>query len=249
MDGSNVTRPLPARSRIGLPLLGAVALALVLYVTLPATGMDYVLVHPAIFAGLSWGALLFYVANSVGTAGRPAGLANFVTMVRGALYAVVAGFVVVSLTPLLAWIPTVAYGTGAALDKLDGTLARTVGRETAVGERLDMAFDTFGFVAAPVLAVVWGQLPVWYLSLSAARYVYKAGIGYRRRHGRPLSDPPTDDLSKYLAGVQMAFLTAALAPIVPTGFVFRVAPLVLAPSLAVFARDFLVVTGRLGTGR
>jgi CDP-diacylglycerol--glycerol-3-phosphate 3-phosphatidyltransferase len=249
MEGSNVTRPLPARIRLGLPLLGAVALALLLYVALPATDLDYVIVHPAILAGLSWGALLFYVANAVETAGRPAGLANLVTMLRGALYAVVSGFVVVSPTSVLAWIPAVAYGTGATLDKLDGTLARTVGRETAVGERLDMAFDTFGFVAAPLLAVVWGQLPVWYLSLSATRYVYRAGTGYRRRQGRPVYDLPDDDLSKYLAGVQMAFLTAALAPFAPTGIVFAVAPLVLAPSLAVFARDFLVVTGRLGRSR
>jgi len=46
----------------------------------------------------------------------------------------------------------------------------------------------------------------------------------------------------------MVFITVALAPPVPTGLVFTVAPAVLAPSLAVFARDFLYVSGRLPAG-
>jgi len=48
----------------------------------------------------------------------------------------------------LAWVPALCYGTGVALDKLDGIVARTVGRQTELGRRLDMAFDTFGFVVA-----------------------------------------------------------------------------------------------------
>jgi CDP-diacylglycerol--glycerol-3-phosphate 3-phosphatidyltransferase len=89
-------------------------------------------------------------------------------------------------------------------------------------------------------------LPVWYLSISAARYVFLAGVRWRRFRGRRVFDRPDSDLGKYLAGVQMAFVTVALAPAVPTELIHGVAPLVLAPSLAVFGRDFLIASGRLG---
>jgi CDP-diacylglycerol--glycerol-3-phosphate 3-phosphatidyltransferase len=171
-------------------------------------------------------------------------LANTLTLLRGGLYAIVAGFAVVPADTDLAWVPAVCYGTGVVLDKLDGTVARTIGRETALGRRLDMAFDTFGFVAAPVVAVLWGQLPVWYLSLSAARYVFLGGLYWHQLRGRPVFDTPDSDLGKYLAGIQMVFVTLALAPPVPTSLVWAVSPVVLAPSLAVFGRDFLAASGR-----
>lgn len=239
--------------RVAFPLVGAFALGVLLRGLYPPEGIDALLLDPALVAGLSLAGLLWYVSFRLvpsRTAGEPPsrlfGIANTLTLLRGALYAVVAGFVVVPPATPLAWVPALAYGSGIVLDKLDGAVARTVGQETALGERLDMAFDTFGFVAAPLVAVAWGQLPVWYLSLSAARYVYRGGLGWRRRRGRPLYDPPDSDLGRYLAGVQMVFLTAALTPTVPTDLVWTAAPFVLAPSLGVFVRDFLVVTGRLG---
>ncbi|QSG13049.1 Phosphatidylglycerophosphate synthase [Halapricum desulfuricans] len=239
-------------TRVAFPLLGALALAVVLRGLYPPEWVDARILDPAVVAGLCLAGLLWYVSYRLvpsRTAGRPLGglfgLANTLTLLRGALYAVVAGFVVVPPDTRLAWVPALAYGSGIVLDKLDGTVARTIGQETVLGERLDMAFDTFGFVAAPLVAVVWGLLPAWYLSLSAARYVYRGGLGWRRRRGRPLYDPPDSDLGRYLAGVQMVFLTAALTPAVPTELVWIAAPFVLAPSLGVFVRDFLVVTGRL----
>jgi CDP-diacylglycerol--glycerol-3-phosphate 3-phosphatidyltransferase len=237
---------------VGLPLVGALAIGVVLRGLYPPGGIDTRLLDPAVVAGLCLGGQLWYVSHRLvpaRTAGEPLarlfGLANSLTLLRGALYAVVAGFVVVPPDTPLVWIPALAYGSGVVLDKLDGTVARTLGQETTLGERLDMTFDTFGFVAAPVVAVVWGRLPVWYLSLSAARYVYRGGLAWRTRRDRPVFDPPDSNVGKYLAGVQMVFLTAALAPAVPGHLVWTAAPLVLAPSRAVFARDFLVVTGRL----
>ena len=226
-------------------MLGAVGLAVALRtVSFPES--------TAFVAGACWGGLLWYVGRCLdgdpasGRAWRPLfGLANAVTLVRGVLFAVVTGFALVPPGTDLGWVPAVAYGTGVALDGLDGTVARTVGEETPLGERLDMAFDTFGFVVAPLVAVAWRALPVWYLSLSAARYVYRGGLAWRRFAGRPLFDPPDSDVGRYLAGVQMVFLTAALSPAVPRSLSLTLAPIVLAPSLAVFARDFLVVAGRL----
>jgi CDP-diacylglycerol--glycerol-3-phosphate 3-phosphatidyltransferase len=176
---------------------------------------------------------------------RSLGLAHVVTLCRGGLFASVAGFLAVAPAGPLLWGPSLCYGVGVVLDRLDGAVARTIGRTTELGARLDLAFDTLGFVVAPLVAVAWGRLPVWYLSLSAARYVFKAGVAWRRRRGRPVSDLPPSRLRRPLAGLQMGFLTVALAPVVPPAPLRTVAAVVLAPSLVVFARDYLAVSGRL----
>ncbi|ELZ42993.1 CDP-alcohol phosphatidyltransferase [Halorubrum californiense DSM 19288] len=237
---------------IGLPLVAAVALAALLFRLFPTVATGRWGLSPAVVAGGCWAGQLWYVGYRIDPerlAGRfwrrLFGLANAVTLARGALYAVVAGFTVVPAGTTLAWVPALCYGTGVVLDRLDGILARTVSRETEVGRRLDMAFDTFGFVAAPLVAVLWGLLPVWYLAISAARYVFRGAVWLRRVRGLPVSDLPDSDLGKYLAGVQMVFVTVALVPPVPTGLVWTVAPAVLLPSLAVFTRDYLTVSGRL----
>lgn len=175
------------------------------------------------------------------------GPANAVTLVRGGLYAAVAGFVFVPPTPAVAWLPGVCYGVGAALDWIDGRIATTIGRVTRLGATLDHAFDTLGFLVAPLVGVVWGRLPVWYLALSFARYVFKAARAGRRHRGRPVYDLPESRVRRPLAAGQMAFITLALLPVLPAPTVHVAATLALVPSLAVFARDYLVVSGRLRT--
>lgn len=174
------------------------------------------------------------------------GLANHLTMVRGGLFAATGGFVLLQPRNVIAWLPALLYGTGSALDWIDGTLARASDRLTVLGERLDIAFDSIGFVVAPVVAVVWGRLPVWYLSLSAARYLFLAGTAWRRHRGRPVYDLPASPVRRPLAGLQMAFISLALAPLLPVGTVHTLAIVALPPSLLVFVRDYLAVAGHLG---
>lgn len=178
--------------------------------------------------------------------------ANAVTLVRAWLFAAAAGFVALDpggglvspgIAGAVAWVPGVCYGLGAALDQVDGRLARYTDTESGFGERLDMAVDTLGFVVAPVVAVAWGRLPVWYLSLAAARYLFKAGRGYRRWRGRPVHDLSPHPLRRTLSGLQMAFLTAALLPLLSPAILSIVAVAVLTPSLAMFGRDYLVIAG------
>lgn len=174
------------------------------------------------------------------------GLANAVTLFRGGLFAGVAGFAVIAPAPVYGWFPALLYGAGCTLDAVDGALARSRGRTTVLGARLDMAFDTLGFLVAPIVAVLWGRLPIWYLSLSLARYLFKAGRGWRRRRGLAVFELPSSRLRRPLAGVQMIFIAFALTPILPGRAIDPLAAVVLAPSLAVFLRDYLVVSGRLG---
>lgn len=240
-----------AWARPGVFLIGpAVAAGCLMAILWPLFALDDIpTIHSVLIVGAAWAGQLWYVTYVVGTKpilGR-LGLANGLTLLRGVLYAVVAGFVIVPAGTTLAWVPAACYGAGVLIDRLDGAVARTVGRETELGRRLDMAFDSFGFVAAPLVAVLWGLLPFYYLVLSAARYVFVAVVGLHRRRGGRVYSLPDSDLGKYLAGVQMVFVTVALAPPTPTGLVHAVTPLVLAPSLVVFTRDYLYVTGRLGT--
>jgi CDP-diacylglycerol--glycerol-3-phosphate 3-phosphatidyltransferase len=176
---------------------------------------------------------------------RSLGVANTVTLARGLAYAAAAGFLSVPSTGAVAWLPALLYGGGVLLDALDGVIARRVGRPTRLGERLDMGYDTLGFVVAPAVAVAWGLLPPVYLLLAAARYVYRAGLWLDRRRGRQIRPLPPSRLRRPLATWQMGFLTLALVPAVPSEVTYTVAPVALAPSLLVFARDFLAVTGRL----
>jgi CDP-diacylglycerol--glycerol-3-phosphate 3-phosphatidyltransferase len=247
-------RELPVRTGVEVSALVAVAVAALFAgrLLVPAGAVVEAVLDPFVVVGtaLAW-QLGYLVANldanrtRVGTLRRSIGLANGLTLLRGGLYAAVLGFVVVPPEAGVAWVAAACYGLGVALDRVDGAVARTVGKQTDLGRRLDMAFDTFGFVAAPLVAVVWGILPVWYLALSAARYCYRAGTGLRRLRGRPVFDPPDDGLSRTLAGVQMAFLTAALVPATPAWLVRWVAPVALAASLLVFGRDYLHAAGRL----
>jgi CDP-diacylglycerol--glycerol-3-phosphate 3-phosphatidyltransferase len=170
------------------------------------------------------------------------GLANWITLARAVLLAGVSGFVVVDPGGLLAWGPAVGYGTAVVLDGVDGAVARSVGTETRLGERLDMAVDTTGFVVAPLVAAAWGLLPVWYLSLSAARYCYRGALFLWRQAGGEVGTLPPSQVRRPLAALQMAFITVALLPPMPTPLIRSVAPVVLLPSLMVFARDWLAVT-------
>jgi len=57
---------------------------------------------------------------------------------------------------------------------------------------------------------------------------------------------PASRVRRPLAALQMGFITFALTPLLPGSRIDPLAALVLAPSLAVFLRDYLVVSGRLG---
>ncbi|KAB7512483.1 CDP-alcohol phosphatidyltransferase family protein [Halosegnis rubeus] len=174
------------------------------------------------------------------------GLANGITVARGWLYACLGGFVLVvppAGTPWR-WLPAVAYSAGIGLDWVDGATARTVSRRTRLGERLDLAFDTMGFLLAPVVGVVWGALPVWYLSVSAARYLFKLGCWLRERRGLPVGELPESRVRRPLAALQMLTIAVALVPPVPASVSWPLATAAMIPTLVVFLRDYLSVTGR-----
>ena len=176
------------------------------------------------------------------------GVANGLTISRGWLYACVAGFVqfVPPTGSPWRWLPAILYGTGALLDWGDGFIAKRLGRPTQLGSRLDMAFDTMGFLVAPLVAVAWGALPAWYLSISAARYLFRLGQAGRRLRGLALAPLSPNRLRRPLAALQMVVIAVALAPSTSAQVMWPLATVAMVPSLVVFGWDYLVVSNRVG---
>lgn len=174
------------------------------------------------------------------------GPATLLTVVRGVFIAFLAGFLLLPRpTESLVWLPAALYALAALLDYVDGVLARLTDHVTELGTRLDVEIDALGILIAPLLAVSYGQLPVWYLLAGVARYLFVAGRWYRRRTDRPIHDLSSGPVSRILAGLQMAFLAAILSPLLTPPKATVLAVVVLVPFLANFLRDWWYLTGRL----
>jgi CDP-diacylglycerol--glycerol-3-phosphate 3-phosphatidyltransferase len=142
-----------------------------------------------------------------------------------------------------AWYPALLYTTGDLADYLDGYLARKTNQVTPLGEALDLEWDALGMLVAFSLAVHYGVLPVWFLALGFARYLYIFAVALRRRRGEPIHPLPPSDSRRPLAGLTMGFVSVMLWPIVPPDAAMLAGAFFFVPFAAGFLRDGLVVTG------
>ncbi|MDX1267075.1 MAG: CDP-alcohol phosphatidyltransferase family protein, partial [Oceanisphaera sp.] len=149
----------------------------------------------------------------------------------------------------LLYLPAVLYTVAAALDGLDGFVARRQQQTTRLGTELDTALDAFGLLIAPLFAVFTGKLPVVYLLVSVAYYLFQWGIRWRRQRRRPVYALPPSQIRRYLAGAQMVLVALALWPPLPGALTQWVGLVLMIPLLIGFCRDWLHVSGRLGVRR
>jgi CDP-diacylglycerol--glycerol-3-phosphate 3-phosphatidyltransferase len=172
------------------------------------------------------------------------GAANLLTLGRGLGLAALAGFLF-SPRPAgwVAWLPGVIYTLAAAVDVLDGWVARVTNRATLLGERLDMNLDGLGVLAAAGLVVQWGQAPAIYLSVALARYAYIGGLALWRRSGRPVYPLPPSVRRRAFAGLQMGLLVVLLWPVFGPPGTWIAAVLFALPFLAGFGYDWLYAAG------
>lgn len=164
------------------------------------------------------------------------GMATLVTLTRGFLVAVAAGFL---SDPRVA---APVYSLAAALDHVDGRLARRQRRATRLGSRLDMEVDALGILVASVAGIGLGKLPLWYVAVGLARYLYVGGRFWRERSGLDVRELDPSATRRLLAGCQMGFLAVALWPQVPAALTVSASYLFGAATLAMFARDWLYVS-------
>jgi len=199
----------------------------------------------------SWllmGALLWRARAAAGAGAPPSlGLATRITLGRALLVSLTAGFLLVPPLGWLRWLPGPLYTAAALGDQADGIVARRRGETSSLGASLDVAVDALGLLLCPAVAVAWGRLPAWYLLLGAAYYVFHAGIRVRRALGLPAHAERLRKSrhARFYAGVQMGVVAASLFPVLPFWLTATAATIAMVPTLALFARDWLIVTGRL----
>lgn len=102
------------------------------------------------------------------------GPANQTTTVRALIVALVAGFIGETATPSTA---AIAAGLGlgaAALDGIDGWLARRTQMASAFGARFDMEIDALLIQALAILTWQHGKAGAWVLLSGLLRYVFLA---------------------------------------------------------------------------
>ncbi len=174
------------------------------------------------------------------------GPGNALTLLRGLSIVLIGGFLF-GPWPMgaLAWIIVLIYTLGSIADYFDGYLARRANHVTELGARLDMEFDGLGTLVVILLAISFGQLPWWYLSIGLARYLFVLGLWWRRRRGWPIYDLTPSVHRRLFAGFQMGFLSVVLWPILPAAMATIAGTLFATATGAGFLRDWLVVSGRI----
>lgn len=174
------------------------------------------------------------------------GLPTQITLTRGFLIAVVGGFVLFPITEgWMRWVPGIAYLLTAILDALDGYAARKLDRITQLGQILDNKFDALGTLIAVLLGITLGKLPLWYIIVGIAYYLFIAGQWLRRRLDRTVYDLHQDRRRSVFAGIQMAFLGIVILPVYSAESTFLAAVAFFIPTAFMFARDWLVTSGVL----
>lgn len=175
------------------------------------------------------------------------GMANQITSARAVMTAALAGFLFSPLPPdWLAWLPGMLYLLSSILDFLDGYIARVSHRATRLGELLDLKWDGAGVLIGAILAIQYGQVPVGYLLVGIARYLFMFGGWLRRIQGLPVYELDPNMLRRALAGTQMGFIAVVLLPVFKPPATQVAAVLFMLPFIIGFLRDWLWVSGQLG---
>ena len=174
------------------------------------------------------------------------GLANLISLTRGLMIAILAGFLFAPKPAgILGWLPAVLYSLLAILDFFDGYWARKSNTQTHLGELLDQEYDALGILVAVVLVIQWGHLPVPFLYIAVAKYVFAAGIAWRSFRGKAVYPLPPSYMRRRLAGFQMGILAVFLWPIARPPGTLLAELIIGVPLLLGFIRDWLLVSGAL----
>jgi CDP-diacylglycerol---glycerol-3-phosphate 3-phosphatidyltransferase len=235
--------------RVERPLyvLATIAFGGVMVIT--AAGLEFAFSAAFLAGGLAtWVFLLDALGRAQLRHGGALTPATWVTIVRGLLVSLVAGFVLPRRPMGVAlWAPGALYAVAALGDGVDGALARRTRRTTALGASLDVTTDVVGLVVAPLVAVRWGRLPPWYLALAAAYPVLRGALALRDAFGLPVFRErlQPDPRARRLAGVQMGVVAAALFPVLPRALTWTVATAAMLPTLALFVREWRLATRSL----
>lgn len=168
------------------------------------------LVPVSLVAAVALGIFRYYGGSFRAVALGRVTAANAVTLLRGAGLAGLAAFLVVE--PANAWLPAAVYGVVAALDRVDGALARHFDAVTDLGTALDREYDALSLSVGPLVAAAVTGAPLWFAAVGLVRVPHIAHLEIRRRRGLPVGDLPPSRLRRPLAGGAMVATALLLAP-------------------------------------
>jgi phosphatidylglycerophosphate synthase len=140
------------------------------------------------------------------------GAANYVTLTRAVLVALVASLAAERATAILAWVVVVVTAAVAVLDGIDGWLARRAGMSSTFGARFDMETDAFFMLVLSVLVWRHDKAGIWVITIGLMRYAFVAGGWLYPWLAQPLRSTRR---GKVVAIAQLVVLGLALLPVVP----------------------------------
>ena len=177
------------------------------------------------------------------------GYGTWITITRAMLIAILAGYLFQPWPPSrlfpgwLSWTPGILYLAASLLDYLDGRVARACNHKSRLGAFLDINIDALGLLVASLLAVWYGQLPVFYLSVGAAYYLFVFGIWLRKKYSKPVFEIKPRRSARFVAGIQMGFVGSALLPVISPPITTVAAYIFMTPLLVGFAKDWMRAGG------
>jgi phosphatidylglycerophosphate synthase len=138
------------------------------------------------------------------------GSANHVTILRGALIALLAGLLGEHGSRATAAVAVIVASATVVLDGVDGWLARRSGMASEFGARFDMETDAVFVAVLALLVWQFGKAGSWVLLSGLMRYLFAAAVLLAPRLQRPI---PSTMRGKSIAVLQMIALIMALAPV------------------------------------
>jgi CDP-diacylglycerol---glycerol-3-phosphate 3-phosphatidyltransferase len=174
----------------------------------------------------------------------PFSVADFVTLGRGILVACVAGFIFLPKpSGLYGWLPGSLYFVAVLADYFDGYLARLQNSASEFGAALDRNFDAIITLIGSLLGIFYGHLPLWYLTVGLAFYVFSCAAWIMKKSGREVFDLPSGNYRRIVGGSNAVFIGLALTPALPVRWLSFLATLYTFLILAGFFRDWFSVIG------
>lgn len=188
-------------------------------------------------------AVIGYTAAYVYRHALSVGPGDYVTLVRAILVAYVAGFFLTRPGQVEAYLAASAFSVSAALDAVDGAVARRYGT-TSLGEELDVEVDGMATLVGVAVGVAHGWLPVAYVAVGLARYVFVAGVKARRAFDMRVSELSRSSTRNALSALQTGVIVLSLFPTVPGSLTRPMAYAAMIPFVLWFLRDWTAVCGR-----
>lgn len=169
------------------------------------------------------------------------GAANRLTQARLAMAALLCALLIEASigagphpSPLLAWSVVAYAGLAAALDAVDGPLARGQGLAGPFGARFDMEVDAFFILVLALLCWRWNKAGAWVVLAGALRYLFVAAAWVWPWLSAPL---PPSRRRQTVCVLQIVALILSLMPVLEPAVSTPVAGLGLLLLVASFAID------------